>query len=281
MSASSPRSRPQQRRSGPRLRLPCHARVAGIAFGGQITERMILFTAVNGVFAYLVLALLLPFLHIEYQADLRTAVLHPVYAFAGALAGGIPREPRAALTRALDRKNEDRQFILTVAAVVLTIGMAHSFQVSVALALVTLGMLARNLDSRHALLPVRLGRGAELFFVIFFVLTGASLEFHAFGTAAAGIVAAYVVMRFLGKHSGVLAFGKLSGCLPAQQDCSQSRSRPCRALPSDGTRHRFALPVDWAGARVGGARRGRGARADRSARHSVRACARLAGAPDA
>jgi Kef-type K+ transport system membrane component KefB len=181
---------------------------------GQITERMILFTAVNGVFAYLALALLLPFLHIEYKADLRTAVLHPVYAFAGALAGGYLASRALLLLARWIGKNEDRQFILTMAAVVLTISMAHSFQVSVALALVTLGMLARNLDSRHALLPVRLGRGAELFFVILFVLTGASLEFHAFGAAAAGIVAAYVVMRFLGKALGVLAFGKLSGLPP-------------------------------------------------------------------
>jgi len=36
---------------------------------GQVTERMLLFTAVNSVFAYVVLTLLLPFLYLESSGD--------------------------------------------------------------------------------------------------------------------------------------------------------------------------------------------------------------------
>jgi hypothetical protein len=79
---------------------------------------------------------------------------------------------------------------------------------------VTFGMLARNLDRRHALLPVRFGEVGQLFFVILFVLTGASLEFGALGIAAAGAVAAFIVMRFLGKALALLLFGHLSGIRP-------------------------------------------------------------------
>jgi hypothetical protein len=79
---------------------------------------------------------------------------------------------------------------------------------------VTLGMLARNLDTGHVLLPLRFGHGGQLFFVILFVLTGASLEFHALGVAAAGAVAAFVVLRFLGKALALLLFGRLSGIRP-------------------------------------------------------------------
>jgi Kef-type K+ transport system membrane component KefB len=60
-------------------------------------------------------------------------------------------------------------------------------------------------------LPVRLGSGAQLFFVILFVLTGASLEFHVFGTAAVGAVAAFIVVRFLGKALAIVALGRASG----------------------------------------------------------------------
>jgi predicted Kef-type K+ transport protein len=110
-------------------------------------------------------------------------------------------------------QREEGQFVLLVAAVVLTVGAAHSLNLSVLLALLTLGMLARNLDRAHVLLPLRFGHGGQLFFVVLFVLTGASLEFASLATAA-GVVAAFVVMRFLGKAAALLAFGRLSGIRP-------------------------------------------------------------------
>jgi Kef-type K+ transport system membrane component KefB len=178
---------------------------------GQVTERMLLFTAVNTVFAYVVLTLLLPFLHFEQQADWRMAVLHPIYLLAGALLAGYLACLLLLQLAHWVGKREERQFVLLIAVIVLAIGIAHSLNLSVPLAVLTLGMLARNRDRGHALLPVRLGYGAQLFFVILFVLTGASLEFHAFGIAAVGAVAAFIVMRFLGKALAVVALGRASG----------------------------------------------------------------------
>lgn len=178
---------------------------------GQVTERMLLFTAVNTVLAYVALMLLLPFLHMEQRADWGAALLHPLYVFAGSLAVGTLA---CALLLQLARwvgKREEPQFVLLIALVVLTIGIAHSLNLSVPLAVLALGMLARNRDRAHALLPARLGSGAQLFFVILFVLTGASLEFHAFGTAAAGAVAAFIVVRFLGKALAIVALARASG----------------------------------------------------------------------
>lgn len=181
---------------------------------GQVTERMVLFTAVNCVFAYTALALLLPFLHIEQQADLGTAVLHPIYLFAGAAVSGYLGSRVLLWLARWIGKGEDRQLVLMMAVVVLTIGVAQSLNLSVAVALVALGLLSRNLDPQHVLLPVRFGRVGQLIFVTLFVLTGASLEFHAFGTAAAAIVVTFVVVRFLGKALGLLAFGKMSAIPP-------------------------------------------------------------------
>jgi len=92
--------------------------------------------------------------------------------------------------------------------------VAHSLKLSVPVALVTFGMLSRNLDRQHVLLPVRFSEIGQLFFVILFVITGASLEFGALGVAAAGGVAAFVVLRFLGKALALLLFGRLSGIPP-------------------------------------------------------------------
>lgn len=183
---------------------------------GQVTERMMLFTAVNTVFAYVAVMLLLPFLHLEQGRGVAASLLHPVYVFAGSLLlGWAACRLLLVLARWLGKRN-DRQFVLLVATVVLTIGIAHTLNLSVALALITLGVLARNRDSRHALVPVRFGPAGELFYVILFVLTGAGLEFRAFGIAAATAVAAFILVRFLAKALAVAASAPSTGlALPA------------------------------------------------------------------
>lgn len=178
---------------------------------GQVTERMMLFTAVNTVFAYVAVLLLLPFLHIEQGRALTTALLHPIYAFGGSLLlGWLACRLLLALAGWLG-KREDRQFVLLVATVVLTIGTAHTLNLSVPLALIALGVLARNRDRRHVLLPLRFGPAGQLFYVILFVLTGAGLEFRAFGIAAAAAVAAFILVRFLGKAIAVLLAAPSTG----------------------------------------------------------------------
>jgi Kef-type K+ transport system membrane component KefB len=165
---------------------------------------------VNSIFAYLALTLLLPFLRMEHTTSWAVAVLHPVYLLVGSvLAGFIACIVMLGLARWLG-KREDRQFVLLVALVVLTVGVARGLNLSVMVALVVLGMLARNLDRRHALMPLRSGYGGQLFFVILFVLTGASLEFDALLTSGAA-VAAFVVMRFLGKAIAIHAFSRATG----------------------------------------------------------------------
>jgi hypothetical protein len=181
---------------------------------GQITERMLLFTAVNTVFAYVVLTLLLPFLHLELAASWDTAVLHPLYVLAGSVAAGYAASKALLALVGWLGKHRPHQLLLLLAIVVLTIGAAHSLKLSVPLALVTFGMLSRNLDQRHVLLPPRLGEVGQLFFVILFVITGASLEFRAFGVAAAGAVVAFIALRFLGKAAAILALGRAAGIPP-------------------------------------------------------------------
>jgi Kef-type K+ transport system membrane component KefB len=181
---------------------------------GQVTERMLLFTAVNCVVAYLALTLLLPFLHLEHAAGWQEALLHPLYILGGSALLGFVASLTLLWLAAWVRKREDRQFILLVALVVLAVGAARGLNLSVVVTLITLGMLARNFDYEHVLLPLRFGYGGQLFFVILFVLTGASLEFGALPTAA-GAVLAFIVARFLGKGLALVTFGRMSGVRPA------------------------------------------------------------------
>jgi len=179
---------------------------------GQITERMFLFTAVNCVFAYVALMLFMPLVHLQHETSWRSAILHPLYLLGGAVLLGFAGSQLLLLIARWIGKREDRQFILLVALVVLVVGGARSLNLPVVVALLTLGMLARNLDYDHVLLPLRFGYAGQLLFVVLFVLTGASLEFGGLEVmAVAAAVALFVVTRFLGKAVAILALGRLSG----------------------------------------------------------------------
>lgn len=177
---------------------------------GQITERMLLFTAVNCVFAYVALMLFMPLVHLQHETSWRSAILHPTYLLAGAALLGFAGSRLLLWIAKWLGKREDRQFILLVALVVLVVGLARTLNLPVVVALLTLGILARNLDRDHALLPLRFGHAGQLLFVVLFVLTGASLDFSGL-RAVAAVTALFVVVRFLGKALAILALGRLSG----------------------------------------------------------------------
>lgn len=177
---------------------------------GQITERMILFTAVNCLFAFVALALVLPVLHLDHEANLRTAILHPLWLLGGAALLAFAACQLMLWLAGWLGKREDRQFILLVALIVLVVGVARALGVTVVAALLFFGILARNLDDNHALLPLRFGYASQLLFVLLFVITGASLSFEAL-VPAGWIVALFILLRFLGKAVSILVFSRLSG----------------------------------------------------------------------
>ena len=76
--------------------------------------------------------------------------------------------------------------------------------------LLALGVMSRNRDRNHHLLPVEFGPTAQALFVVLFVITGAAVTL---GDLAAGVWVglAYVVARLAGKLLGVVLFSRLSG----------------------------------------------------------------------
>ena len=177
---------------------------------GQITERMLLFTAVNCAFAYVALMLFMPMVHLQHETSWRSAILHPLYLLTGAALLGFAGSQLLLWLAGWLGKREDRQFILLVALVVLVVGLARALNLPVVVALLTLGILVRNLDYDHVPLPLRFGHAGQLLFVVLFVLSGASLDFSGLETVAA-VIAVFVVVRFLGKALAILALARLSG----------------------------------------------------------------------
>lgn len=180
---------------------------------GQVTERALNLTAMNSVISFVVVTMLLAGVHREYHGDWVTALLHPVYLLLGsALLGLLSSLVVVFLARWLGKSGREH-FVMTLSMIVVTIGVARLFELSVALALLAFGVLSRNLDRRHDLMPFDPGRLGQMFVVVLFVVSGASLRVE--DVISGGMLAViFVLTRFVGKSLGVMSFTRFSGVRP-------------------------------------------------------------------
>lgn len=177
---------------------------------GQVTERALIVTAINGVLAFLALTVLIPWLHLEHRGGWLAMIVHPVYLLAGSAALAVAGAWITLRLARLVGKSPERQFIAVIAMVVLTVGAAIALKLSVLLALLAMGALVRNADRDHHFVVVDSGNAGQLFYVCLFVITGASLDLALLATAgAAGL--AFVLVRFAGKALGVLMLAPAVG----------------------------------------------------------------------
>jgi len=177
---------------------------------GQVTERALNLVAINSVIAFVLMTMLLSGVHHEYRAGWITVALHPAYMLAGSLGLGYAACMLALLLARWLGKSAERHLVLLLALIAVTVGAARMLDLSVLLALLSLGVMARNLDRRHDLMAVDTGRIGQLFFVVLFVVGGASLQLSEM--AAGGALAlVYILARFAGKSIGVLSLTCFSG----------------------------------------------------------------------
>lgn len=177
---------------------------------GQVTERVLNLTAINSAIAFVVVTMLVAGIHHEYRAGWVVAVLHPVYLLAGAIVlGYVSSLTVITLARWLG-KNEPVHFVIELAMIVGTIGAARMLELPTLLALLAFGVMSKNLDKGHDLMPVDVGRAGQLFVVVLFVLSGASLDVGVL-VAGGALAFVYVLVRFAGKALGVMSLTHLSG----------------------------------------------------------------------
>jgi Kef-type K+ transport system membrane component KefB len=188
---------------------------ADLGSEGQVTERTLLLTALNCSIAVLALTALIPSLYFEYRGGWRAILLHPLYLLGGSFALGLVASVLTLQLLQWLGKREDVQNLLLIALVLVTVGVATMFKLSVLLALLAYGGLVRNLDRSHSLAAPDFGLTGQMFFLILFVLAGANLDLAAAGAGIA-IGTAFVAVRLIGKTAGVMALIPGSG-LKARQ----------------------------------------------------------------
>ena len=204
---------------------------------GPVTRRALWHVALNNIIALLGVALLLPFIEGRAEVASWNPTARALWLVAGSFLLGYVAFRAALLIGRFVGKSDAPQFILIVGMIVLTVGVAQAGKLSVLLALLVFGVCARNADPDRRLIDIRFGHAARLFFVVLFVLTGATLAPSQFGSVA-WLGLALVLVRLLGKTIALYAFA-----WPARISASQAGTLSLALTPMAGLAIGMTQPI--------------------------------------
>jgi len=178
---------------------------------GQVTERIILHTAISSAASFVAFAVVLGIVHAELSEDWLNAVVHPLWVVAGALlVGGLGGWLALVIARALPKQSLAQVFVL-VASALLAVGIARMLAVPVFLTLFLMGVLLAARDRRQTLRYTDLPEGHWLLAIVLFVIVGASLPWQEF-TWLAGLQALGLLLVRAAAKAAALAWS--GGSLP-------------------------------------------------------------------
>jgi Kef-type K+ transport system membrane component KefB len=204
---------------------------------GPVTRRALWHVALNNIIAMLGVTLLLPFIEAGDAGSPWSPTGRALWLVAGSFLLGYLAFWIARLLARFIGKSDAPQFILVVGMIVLTVGVAQMGHLSVLLALLVFGMAARNFDPNHWLIDIRFGHAARLFFVVLFVLTGATLRPEQFGPIA-WVGLALVLVRLLGKAFALYLFA-----WPARISARQAATLSLALTPMAGLAIGITQPI--------------------------------------
>lgn len=189
--------------------------VAETGAKGQLTQQLLLFTALNTLYGILLLKVAVGVVHFNQQRDILQVIGHPLYLAFGSLLVAYLIARVLVLLQRVRLRRESERFALVVSILLLATAVSDRLNLSVPMVLLLSGMLLRITSERLLAYPEHFGSAGALLVVILFVLTGVALdpEFVVAGGLLAGGV---VLIRALAKWAGARAFAAHSGLAPAK-----------------------------------------------------------------
>lgn len=166
---------------------------------GQVTERIILHTAIGSAASFVAFAIVLGIVHAEQSEDWLNALAHPLWVAAGALLiAGLSSRMALAIARLLPKRSLAQVFVL-VACALLAVGIGRMLAVPVFLTLFLMGVLLATHDPQQTLRYTQLPEGHWLLAIVLFVVVGASLPWQNFtwltGLQALGLLAVRAIAK--------------------------------------------------------------------------------------
>jgi Kef-type K+ transport system membrane component KefB len=181
-----------------------------IKSAGQVTERMIVLSALNTLYAVLALKLLVGWLHLDQRGDWVQGISQPLYTFAGSvlLAAGLSWTVGAVMRR-FDLRDENAVLLL-LGLILMALAAARMLSLSTLLVPLLAGVMLRNRSERPCLWPRHFGTAGGVLVLMLFVVMGAAWSPAAI-LGGALVALALLVVRALAKGVVLVAAARLGG----------------------------------------------------------------------
>ena len=178
---------------------------------GQVTERIVLHTALSAAASFVVFAVVLGVVHAEQSADWINAAIHPLWVAVGGMLIAWLSARLALFVAGLLPKKSLAQVFIMVACALLAVGVARMLAVPVFLTLFLMGAVLAFTDRKKSLSYTELPDGHWLLAIILFVVVGASLPWQDLTGLAALQALGLLAVRAVAKIAAMAASG---GTLP-------------------------------------------------------------------
>lgn len=169
---------------------------------GPVTSKALNLLAANNIMSFLLYTVLLVALHVRADSDWLMSMLHPVYLLMGSVAVAALLTMIGGLIMRLGLSHATGRFALIIALLMLGLGLSEALQVSPLLTGLMFGVMVANFSHTRKLREETLGGGAEMFFIVLFVIAGAKLKILSLGDVWP-LALAFVALRGAGKMAGL------------------------------------------------------------------------------
>jgi Kef-type K+ transport system membrane component KefB len=176
---------------------------------GQVTDRLLLMTALNCVYAVILYKIGVAFMHGETGADLVHSILAPLYLISGsALLAWLFGVTFERIHHYVGRHEETFSFVLFGMIAFATI-MASTLKLSPMLVLLAAGLITRYQRQRPRSFPPHFGSAGAVLVVLMFIANGLAADLS--GLRYGLLVLLLIAVRGAAKLLSVLALGHYSG----------------------------------------------------------------------
>ncbi|QTN26167.1 cation:proton antiporter [Rhodoferax sp. AJA081-3] len=177
---------------------------------GQVTERMVIMTALNTLFAVLLHKLILAWLHLDRVGDWTLAITQPLYTFGGSfLVAALLCGLVSWIARRLDLRDEN-SVLLLLGLIMLALTTARMFKLSTLLVPLLAGVMLRNTSDRPWVWSRHFGTAGGVLVLMLFVIVGASWSVQSL-VAGGAVAVVLLLVRTVAKGLVVTAGARWSG----------------------------------------------------------------------
>jgi Kef-type K+ transport system membrane component KefB len=176
---------------------------------GQVTERTLLLTALNSIYAVVFATLLIGWARVQSRGAIDDYLLHPAYLIVGSLAVAALGARMFLLIVAFVR-DRAAQIMVMLAVVWIVLAISVTLRLSPLLALLACGAFVRTFDQQRLLTTADFGLASGVALALFFALSAAVIDLTQI-TAAWVPAAALIAVRVACKVAATTAFAPVTG----------------------------------------------------------------------